>query len=225
MALSPCAELCTRSHNNLILQARQAQGGQALFRGHTAGTVRAKIPNSRLQQGPLWGETGNSLHLLGSREGWAKLVLWPQVPVKGQIPSRAAMLGVEEGNAPPAHLYQGGRGAQGSLRAGHGLAGQGCPGLLLHCSRNRVRGQKCKVRSEGSAGGGNLGETCGGTGGCGAVLTGVRVPIAARGGWAPRGLGEAVGPLRDGAAGTSALPFRSLWGDGAEGGTQRHHRP
>lgn len=67
-----------------------------------------------------------------------------------------------------------------------------------------------------------------GRGGCGTILTGVRVPIAAGGGWAPGGLGEAVGPLWDGAAGTSALCFRSLPGHSAEGsglkGTTEHDK-
>lgn len=51
-----------------------------------------------------------------------------------------------------------------------------------------MRGQKFKVRFQGSKVGGNLGEAHGSTVGSGAILTGVRVPIAARGGWAPRGL-------------------------------------
>ena len=86
-----------------------------------------------------------------------------------------------------------------------------------------MRGQKSKVIFKRSKEGGNLG-----AGGCGAILTGVRFAIAAGGGWAPGGLGEAVGPLWDGAADTSALRFRSLLGHSEEGsglsGTTEHDK-
>ena len=65
-----------------------------------------------------------------------------------------------------------------------------------------------------------MGEGRRGSGGGEAVLTGVCVfseAVTAHGDWAPRGLGEAVGPLRARAAGTSSLHFRSLLGDSAKG--------
>ena len=68
-----------------------------------------------------------------------------------------------------------------------------------------------------------MGEGRRGRGGCEAVLTVVRVSseaVTAHGSWAPRGLGEAVGPLRARAAGTSALLFRSLLGTVWKAGTR-----
>lgn len=76
-----------------------------------------------------------------------------------------------------------------------------------------------KSNMRGPKGGGNFAEGYGGSGNSRVVLTGVRVssePVAAHGGWASRSLGEAVGTLRAGAPGTSALPFWSLL-DSAEG--------
>lgn len=88
-----------------------------------------------------------------------------------------------------------------------------------------MRGQKVKVRSERPKVGGNLGQEHGSTVGYGAILTGVHVPVAAHGGWAPRGLREAVGPLWARAAGTSAFPFRSLLADSARGWSRRNNTP
>ena len=68
-----------------------------------------------------------------------------------------------------------------------------------------------------------MGEGRRGSGGGEAVLTGVCVfseAVTAHGGWAPRGLGEAVGPLRARATGTSSLLFHSLLGDSAKGWDQ-----
>lgn len=128
-----------------------------------------------------------------------------------------------KGTPPLAHLCQGGCRAQRSLGAGHGLAGERCPRLPLHFSRRRrrkwtkIQGQICGVQRGWKLGGGmwRYWRLWGG-----AVLTGVRVSgkaVAAHGRWAPRGLREAVGPLRAGAAGPSALLFRSLLGDRVEG--------
>lgn len=76
VALSPCAKHHTEvssPHTSLTITSfyRQDKLREArhLAGCHTAGTVRAKIPNSRLLLGPLWSETGKSLHLLGSQEG------------------------------------------------------------------------------------------------------------------------------------------------------------